>query len=143
MYSCVYRDLLSSAMRWEITEESVYSRSSGVTGLMKMVRRHLRQASINFKSGDSNPCNKAGIIWQSRRDLTLFSVPMARLPRTTAHSVLSSVLELSCWSKYSNLGTAPKTIKLAFCLLFPITAFFISMTPCRTFWGSRSNNLST
>lgn len=35
----------------------------------------------------------------------MFSVPMARLPRTTAHSVLSSVLEVSCWSKYSNLQT--------------------------------------
>jgi len=96
---------------------------------MNTVRRHRRQASINFKSGDSNPinkektnsvsfaylntqtttnnllliyneqrvpCNKAGIIWQSSRDLTLFSVPIARLPKTTAHSVLSSVLELSC-----------------------------------------------
>ena len=83
-------------MRCEITVASVYRRSSGVTGLMNTVRRHRRQASINFKSGDSNPCNKAGIIWQSSRDLTLFSVPIARLPKTTAHSVLSSVLELSC-----------------------------------------------
>ena len=42
-------------------------------------------------------------MWQSTRDLMLFSVPMARLPSTTAHSVLSSELDESCWSRYSNL----------------------------------------
>lgn len=42
-------------------------------------------------------------MWQSTRDLMLFSVPMARLPSTTAHSVLSSRLEVRCWSRYSNL----------------------------------------
>lgn len=33
----------------------------------------------------------------------LFSVPMARLPNTTAHSVLSSILDELCCSRYNNL----------------------------------------
>lgn len=37
---------------------TVYSSSSGVTGLVKMVRRHRRQASMNFRSGDSSPIDR-------------------------------------------------------------------------------------
>ena len=51
------------------------------------------------------PCSRAGMMWQSTRDLMLFSVPMARLPSTTAHSVRSSELDEPCWSRYSNLDT--------------------------------------
>lgn len=39
----------------------------------------------------------------------LFSVPIARLPSTTEHSVRSSRLEELCWSRYSNLGAAAST----------------------------------
>lgn len=49
------------------------------------------------------PWRRAGMMWQSTRDLMLFSVPMARLPSTTAHSVRSSRLDELCWSRYNNL----------------------------------------
>lgn len=55
------------------------------------------------------PWRRAGMMWQSTRDLMLFSVPMARLPSTTEHSVRSSKLDELCWSKYSNLQPVKKT----------------------------------
>lgn len=51
------------------------------------------------------PCRRAGMIWQSTKDLMLFSVPIARLPSTTEHSICSSTLEELCCKRYSNLGS--------------------------------------
>lgn len=110
---------------------TVYSSCTGVTGLMKTVLRHRRQASIKTRSEHRRPvstetkksftcsvrglwwyyciklkpCRRAGMIWQSTKDLMLFSVPIARLPSTTEHSICSSTLEELCCKRYSNLGS--------------------------------------
>lgn len=113
---------------------TVYSSCTGVTGLMKTVLRHRRQASMKTRSEHRRPvstetktsftcsvqgvmmmtmfycvklkpCRRAGMIWQSTKDLILFSVPIARLPSTTEHSICSSTLEELCCKRYSNLGS--------------------------------------
>lgn len=101
---------------------------------MKTVLRHRRQASMKTRSEHRRPvstetktgfscsvrggvmimfycvklkpCRRAGMIWQSTKDLMLFSVPIARLPSTTEHSICSSTLEELCCKRYSNLGSS-------------------------------------
>lgn len=68
----------------------------------------LQSAQKMYIYGGFWPWRSDGMIWQSNRDLMLFSVPMARLPRTTEHSVRNSRLEVFCWSRYSNLQAVKK-----------------------------------